>query len=72
MTSQAEDQLKMLRERYRELESARKWLQEYRLTCTESARKALNPYQNWLFQQQNATREAGERIKKELEMLEKL
>lgn len=72
MSKQAEDQLQMLRERWKELEISRKWLQEFRLTCTDSARKALNPYQNWLYQQQVATKEAGERIKKELEMLERL
>lgn len=44
MTEQAQNQLKMLRDRYQQLEIARRWLQEYRLTCSESVRKALNPY----------------------------
>lgn len=62
-TQLIEDQLNQLRERLREIRTARKWLQEYRVNAPVTLSKPLAQYHNWLCDQEKNTIQMGIRLK---------
>lgn len=58
-----EQQLNDLRERIKQIRSAKKWLQEYRINAPTSISSALSAYYNWLDTQERKTVAMGKRIK---------
>lgn len=58
-----EQQLNELRERVKQIKSAKRWLQEYRINAPSSISSALAAYYNWLDTQEQKTVAMGKRIK---------
>lgn len=68
--SASEQQLEELRQRLREIRTARRWLCDYRVNAPPSTSAALASYYKWLCDQEDKTLEMGKRLKKELETSE--
>ena len=58
----AEEQLNELRMRVREIRTAKKWLNEYRINAPVAVSQALTACYNWLDQQEKKTIAMGKRI----------
>jgi len=58
-----EQQLDDLRERVRQIRTAKKWLQEYRINAPQHISAMLATYYNWLDTQEQKTIAMGKRIK---------
>ena len=59
----AEQQLNELRERVKQIRTAKRWLQEYRINAPSSISSTLAAYYNWLDTQEQKTVAMGKRIK---------
>lgn len=65
-TSASEQQLEELRQRLRDIRTARKWLSDFRVNAPPSTSAALASYYKWLCDQEDKMLEMGKRIKQEL------
>lgn len=63
----AQTQLQDLRDRLKEIRTAKRWIQDYRINASPPERNALSAYYNWLCEQEEKTSNMGKRIKAELE-----
>lgn len=57
-----EEQLAELRARVREIRTAKKWLQDYRINATIGESKALSAFYVWLCKEETNTVAMGKRI----------
>lgn len=58
-----EQQLNELRDRVRQIKTAKKWLQEYRVNAPLNISTTLSAYYSWLDTQEQKTIAMGKRIK---------
>lgn len=58
-----DEQLQELRNRIREIRTARKWLQSYQIEAPVQISAALGAFQKWLIEQEEKTERLGRRIK---------
>lgn len=63
LSASQEQQLADLRERLREIRTAKRWVQEYRINAPASVSSSLSAYYNWLDNQERNTIAMGKRVK---------
>lgn len=70
MDSSSERQLEDLRNRLKEIRTARKWLNDFQFNSSSSATnsKGLSKYLHWLNNQEIKTIELGKKIKSQLNL----